>query len=65
MNETCASCKYFRESALRKMAVCAHELPTLVPIPGPGGTLANPGVWPMVQATDWCGKHESAPAKLV
>ena len=51
----CAKCQFFdAENATADLGLCRYN----PPISQPSGNAA--GVWPKVEATDWCGHFEPA-----
>ena len=53
----CAKCRYFdKEGATEQLGLCRYN----PPISQPSGDTA--GVWPKVEANDWCGHFEMAAA---
>ena len=52
----CAKCKFFDSEQSDKLGLCRYN----PPISQPSGEAA--GVWPKVQAQDWCGHYEPAAA---
>jgi hypothetical protein len=52
----CAKCQYFDADGSASLGLCRYN----PPISQPSGDAA--GVWPKVEATDWCGHFEPATA---
>ena len=52
----CAKCRYFDAEASADLGLCRYN----PPISQPSADAA--GVWPKVQAQDWCGHYEPADA---
>ncbi|MDR6125560.1 hypothetical protein QE361_001150 [Sphingomonas sp. SORGH_AS802] len=53
----CAKCKFFdTEASSEQLGLCRYN----PPISQPSGDAA--GVWPKVEANDWCGHFEAAAA---
>ena len=53
----CAKCKFFDgEQASDSLGLCRYN----PPISQPNGNAA--GIWPKVEANDWCGHFEAAAA---
>ena len=52
----CAKCQYFDAKASADLGLCRYN----PPISQPSGESA--GVWPKVEANDWCGHFEPAAA---
>ena len=52
----CAKCKFFDAEASAELGLCRYN----PPISQPSGEQA--GVWPKVEASDWCGHFEPAVA---
>ena len=48
----CAKCKFFDSEKSDTLGLCRYN----PPISQPSGEAA--GVWPKVQANDWCGHYE-------
>lgn len=52
----CAKCKFFDAEASAELGLCRYN----PPISQPSGESA--GVWPKVEAGDWCGHFEAVAA---
>jgi len=52
----CAKCKFFDKDAVADLGLCRYN----PPISQPSGDAA--GIWPKVEANDWCGHFEMADA---
>ncbi|MDP1025708.1 hypothetical protein Q5H91_00640 [Sphingomonas sp. KR1UV-12] len=52
----CAKCKFFDSEQSAELGLCRYN----PPISQPSGDTA--GVWPKVEASDWCGHFEPAAA---
>lgn len=52
----CAKCKFFDAEASAELGLCRYN----PPISQPSGDAA--GVWPKVEASDWCGHFEAVAA---
>lgn len=52
----CEKCRYFDAQASGSLGLCRYN----PPISQPNGETA--GVWPKVEARDWCGHFEPAAA---
>lgn len=52
----CAKCKFFDSEQSAELGLCRYN----PPISQPSGDTA--GVWPKVEANDWCGHFEAVAA---
>lgn len=52
----CAKCKFFDTEASASLGLCRYN----PPVTQPSGDSA--GLWPKVEASDWCGHFEAVAA---